>query len=864
MTFIRRVFAFPVGFALFAGLAASGLVSAALSAATPYVLIAWNDLGMHCTDGGDFAVSTILPPYNNLHAQLKDRAGKLITNPAGITVSYQAVADPTGSINVTSVGKTNFWTYMSVLFGVSQAPDVGLAGKAMPGAANVPQSMDWDPAHSWFHAEGIPITPFDDKGNKNFYPMMRVIARDSLGNVLGQTDVVVPVSDEMDCRTCHQSGAGAAAKPPGGWVYEANQARDVKFNVLKLHDALQAGNAAYQAALATAGFDPQGLYATAKGGHPLLCQKCHATNALPGTGIAGITPMTQAMHTLHSTVVDPATGLALGAAANRTACYRCHPGAATQCLRGAMGSAVAADGSREIQCQGCHGTMGAVGTAGRQGWLQEPSCQNCHTGTAVQNSGQIRYTTTLDAGGQFRQPANSTFATNADTPASGFNLYRFSNGHGGLQCEACHGPTHAEYPSSHANDNIQSNQIQGHAGTISECSACHTTVPTTVTGGPHGMHPVGAGWVSDHHDSAGSACKTCHGLDYRGTVLSRSLANRTLSTTFGTKNFWKGFQIGCYSCHNGPSSSSPSSNHPAVVNNASATTQGGMAAAIPITATDADGNTLVLRVVDQPSHGTAGFSASTATYTPDPAYIGSDSFTVAAWDGSSDSNLATVSVTVNGPGCSLSCSPSAPASGSAGDPLPFSVQASASNCLMPTTFEWDFGDGTAHAFASTPTHAYASAGSFTWTLMSVSGTTSLVRQGTIAVSTGAPKSVPDTVFPLRVGALGGAALNVTWDATNCPSANYHLICGFGSSLASWQVAGGQCGLGNSGSALWSSPPDPSADSSRFAWFLIVGDDGAATEGSWGLSSSGQERGGSQASALCGFATKVTGVACAMP
>ena len=838
--------------------------SVAVRAATPYVVIAWNDLGMHCTDGGDFAVSTILPPYNNLHVQLKDRAGNLVTNPAGITVTYQAVADPTGSINATSLGKTNFWAYMAVLFGVAQAPDVGLAGKAMPGATNVPQAMDWDPAHSWFHAEGIPITPFDDQGNKNFYPMMRVIAKNAQGTVLGQADVVVPVSDEMDCRTCHQSGAGPAARPPGGWVYEANQARDVKYNVLKLHDALEAGNATYAAALVTAGFDSRGLYATAQGGHPLLCQRCHATNALPGTGIAGISPMTQAMHTMHSAVIDPATGLALGAAANRTACYRCHPGAATQCLRGAMGSAVAADGTKEMQCQGCHGIMAAVGTAGRQGWLQEPSCQNCHTGTAVQNSGQIRYTTTLDANGQFRQPANQTFATNADTPAAGFNLYRFSSGHGGLQCEACHGPTHAEYPSSHVNDNIQSNQIQGHAGTLSECSACHTTVPTTVTGGPHGMHPVGATWVSRHPNSGGSACKVCHGTDYRGTVLSRSLATRTLSTKFGTKNFWQGFQIGCYTCHNGPGTGNSNPNRAAAVSNAAATTQGGLPVAIPITATDADGNTLLLRVVKQPSHGTAGFSASTATYTPEPAYIGSDSFTVAAWDGSTDSNLATVSVTVNGPGCTLSCSPSVPVSGTANESLAFSAQAAASNCLLPTTFDWDFGDGTPHAFAPTPTHAYASAGSYAWTLAATSGTTSLVRHGTLSIAAGGPKPVPESVSPTRVFALGGGSLQVTWDATNCGSPGYHLICGFGSQLTSWAVAGGQCGLGTSGSAVWDGSPNPGNDPSRFLWFLVAADDGGSIEGSWGLTSAGQERGGAQPSGTCGFISKSTGSTCAAP
>jgi PKD repeat protein len=830
---------------------------------SPYVLVAWNDLGMHCTDGSDFSVSTILPPYNNLHAQLKDRAGNLVTNPTGITVTYQSVADPAGSTNKTSIGKTNFWTYVGVLFGATPAPDVGLAGNAMPGAQNVAQAMNWDPARSWFHAEGIPITPYDDQGHKNPYPMVRVIAKDSQGTILAQTDVVLPVSDEMDCRTCHQSGSLPAAQPPGGWVYNANQARDVKYNVLKLHDAKQAGDPTYQAALATAGFSSQGLLATVTGGRPILCQRCHATNALAGSGIPGIEPMTQAMHTFHAAVQDPVTGDTLGASSNRSACYRCHPGAVTKCLRGAMGDSIAADGSMAMQCQGCHGVMSVVGTAGRSGWLEEPSCQNCHTGTATVNSGSIIYTSAFTSSGQLRQPADATYATNPDTPSTGLNLYRFSSGHGGLQCEACHGSTHAEFPSSHPNDNVQSNQIQGHSGMLSDCSSCHTTTPSTVTGGPHGMHPVGQAWVSSHPDAAeggASACRACHGADYRGTVLSRALGPRTLSTKYGTKTFWRGFQIGCYTCHNGPSSDSSNSNHAPAVSNASASTAGGTPVTIPLTATDQDGDTLALRVVNQPANGRAGISNTTATYYPDLGFMGSDTFTVAAWDGSTNSALATVTVNVGAPGCSLTVTTSAPTTAQAGAPAAFTAVAAPANCALSPNFEWNFGDGSAHAFAATPTHAYAAAGTYTWTLAASSGAVTATRQGTITVSGTAtgPKTVPSGVTPFRITSPDhGTTLAATWDATNCSSPGYHVIYGFGSGLSSWNVNSGQCGLGTSGSASISGAPNPSSDSSRFVWFLIVGDDNATHEGSWGLTSSGQERGGSNASGVCGFTSKQT-------
>ncbi len=57
-------------------------------------------------------------------------------------MTYQSVANADGSINTTSLGKTNFYDYAAVLFGANVAVDAGLAGKSMPGAANTPQAME--------------------------------------------------------------------------------------------------------------------------------------------------------------------------------------------------------------------------------------------------------------------------------------------------------------------------------------------------------------------------------------------------------------------------------------------------------------------------------------------------------------------------------------------------------------------------------------------------------------------------------------------------------------------------------------------------------------------------------------------------
>ena len=415
--------------------------------ASGWTIVGWNNLGMHCMDA-DFSVFSILPPYNVVDAQVIDPSGNLVTNPAaaGVSVTYQAVADPTGSVNTTSQGKTDFWQHVAALFGVALPVDAGLAGKDMPGPSNAPQPMTYDSSLQWFEAAGIPITPYDDAGEKNYYPLMRLTAKNASGQVLATTDVVLPVSDEMNCKACHASGSSPDARPSPDWVNDPDPERDYRLNVLLLHDNRNASNPTYAAALAAKGYSASGLYPTVvQDGKAILCAACHASEALPGTGYPGVPALTQAVHGLHAYVQDPTNGMILDASDNRTACYRCHPGSATRCLRGVMGNAVAADGTMSIQCQNCHGPMSAVGSPTRTGWLDEPSCQQCHTGNAVQNNGLIRYTSVFEAPGVPRVAVNQTFATNPDTPGPGISLYRFSQGHGGVKCQACHGSTHAEF-----------------------------------------------------------------------------------------------------------------------------------------------------------------------------------------------------------------------------------------------------------------------------------------------------------------------------------------------------------------------------------------------------------------------------------
>jgi len=63
--------------------------------------------------------------------------------------------------------------------------------------------------------------------------------------------------------------------------------------------------------------------------------------------------------------------------------------------------------------------------------------------------------------------------------------------------------------------------------------------------------------------------------------------------------------------------------------------------------TDIDGDALTASLVSGPSHGSVSLGANGSfTYTPAPSFAGSDSFTYRAFDGTANSNMATVSITV--------------------------------------------------------------------------------------------------------------------------------------------------------------------------------------------------------------------------
>lgn len=372
--------------------------------AQDYIIIGWNDLGMHCANQ-DFSTFVVLPPFNNIHAQVI-RIGDAFNPPAIVTSNVHITYEIPG--NTYSVGKTNFWDYEFQIFGVDLPPNIGLTGNGMTGNMTA--------VDNYFVVTGVPITPYTDSDLINEDPFQLGLLKlyDQAEQLLATAPPVVPVSNEISCVSsgCHSSPQ----------------------SLLNGHDE-------------EGGFNPDDT--------PILCAECHSSNALGTPGHPGVPSLSQAVHEHHGEVTND--------------CYKCHPGPNTQCLRDVMAT------QHGFVCQTCHGSVSQVGHSidqGREPWLEEPSCgaTQCHGAQYAEEAGQ---------------------------------LFRNSRGHGGLFCSACHGEPHAIVPSREARDNLENINLQGHAGTLSNCSVCHGITPAG--SGPHGLFARICDYLPGDINASGSA-----------------------------------------------------------------------------------------------------------------------------------------------------------------------------------------------------------------------------------------------------------------------------------------------------------------------------------------------------------------------
>ena len=76
-----------------------------------YIVVAWNDLGMHCLNPS-YDTAVILPPYNTVMAQVLKRGNPPQVVTTGFTVSYRILNNTTSQKGLFA----QFWVYGNTLF----------------------------------------------------------------------------------------------------------------------------------------------------------------------------------------------------------------------------------------------------------------------------------------------------------------------------------------------------------------------------------------------------------------------------------------------------------------------------------------------------------------------------------------------------------------------------------------------------------------------------------------------------------------------------------------------------------------------------------------------------------------------------
>lgn len=196
----------------------SGMVPGTEAAAPgPYVIFANNDLGMHCMQE-DYSHFMILPPFNTVQMVAFERRGSpepIRSLDGGFSVSFSIPG------NTRSADKCNFWEHSEALLGASLPADVGVTGNGMFGAM-VPSGGRWE-------ITGVPVTPVDDLGRNDPYPLATIILKRN-GQEVARTQTVVPVSWEISCNLCHGDPVGT----------------DVDNDILRDHDRLHGTSLFFQ------------------------------------------------------------------------------------------------------------------------------------------------------------------------------------------------------------------------------------------------------------------------------------------------------------------------------------------------------------------------------------------------------------------------------------------------------------------------------------------------------------------------------------------------------------------------------------------------------------------------------------------
>ncbi len=156
-----------------------------------------------------------------------------------------------------------------------------------------------------------------------------------------------------------------------------------------------------------------------------------------------------------------------------------------------------------------------------------------------------------------------------------------------------------------------------------------------------------------------------------------------------------------------------------------------------------------------------GDGSTSTAQNPSHTYAQAGSYAwsvVVTQDGESCSSSGTTAVTV--PPCTVTSSASAPASAVAGAAVAFSASVAASYCSGTPSYAWTFGDG-GTASIQNPSHTYASAGSYVWSMTASVGGQSSTSSGTITVTAPAPPPVSIS-FASIAASTYKRSVTVTW------------------------------------------------------------------------------------------------------
>ena len=299
-----------------------------------FIITAWTTSGMQFPNPA-YDKAVIFPPYSTLRAQILERGNPPRVVTAGITVEYRILGN-TFTYGKRSYGQ--FWDNFASLFPAITPPPQDKGMNLVDPGVNNGLSGTMLLKGNLYQADGIPVMPVLDDGSWNPYQVAEITAKGPGDIVIAQTQVTVPVSDEILCSKCHGNDPFA--------------------DVLAKHDARQGTT------LALSG--------------PVLCASCHASPILGQKArINNVTFLSEAIHRFH---------------ADKSAeCYDCHPGDVTRMSRSREHSNVN-HVKKGCENDRCHRTMKEMATNitknGRIPWQDEPPCEDCH--------GQIKDANTHD------------------------------------------------------------------------------------------------------------------------------------------------------------------------------------------------------------------------------------------------------------------------------------------------------------------------------------------------------------------------------------------------------------------------------------------------------------------------------------